>query len=230
MDGEDVFWTAGLFPEEGMYICKRNAADGTGGWTSKAKLPPQGYLLATSRLLFVPTGKTHPIVYNRSDGSYLSKVSKKTYDGGSWALITPDESQLWYGATADNKATVFATDVPLKSKQNFAHIAYVGGANYLIADSSYSYYNTDLKIVKISRADRAVVWDINAAYPYALIKAGKTVFAGGDGKVAAFNSSDGSCLWTADTDGKVYGLAVAKGRLYVSTDKGSIYCFAVTKP
>jgi len=32
--GSDVFWSAGLFPEHGIYLCRRNAADGSGGWKS----------------------------------------------------------------------------------------------------------------------------------------------------------------------------------------------------
>lgn len=63
-------------------------------------------------------------------------------------------------------------------------------------------------------------------YPYSLIRAGDTVFAGGDDKVGAFNADSGEELWKAKVKGKVYGLAVADGRLFASTDKGMIYCFS----
>ena len=222
VDGADVFWTVGIFPQEGMYVCKRNAADGTGGWTVNASLPPQGYLLATSANLFVPTGKTYPTVYSRSSGSFVGNVRVSTRDGGSWALLTPDESEFWTGPSVTSNTGQF-------NASTRAHIASVSGANYLIADSTHSWYNTDSKIYKLKRSDRSIVWSIDYAYPHALIKAGDTIFAGGFKEIAAFDT-DGSRIWTAKVDGKVYGLAVANGSLYASTDRGSIYCFNATIP
>lgn len=61
-------------------------------------------------------------------------------------------------------------------------------------------------------------------YPYAWIGTPEVRFAGGDGKVAAF-SPEGKLLWSAPVDGKAYSLIVANGQLFVSTDKGRIYCF-----
>jgi len=58
-----------------------------------------------------------------------------------------------------------------------------------------------------------------------LILAGDTLFAGGDGKVIAYDAKDGKQVWAADVAGKAYGLAVADGRLFVSTDLGAIHCF-----
>ena len=63
-------------------------------------------------------------------------------------------------------------------------------------------------------------------FEYSVIKAGNTIFAGGDNKVAGFNDDAKEQLWSADVDGRVYGLAAANGKLFVSTDKGLIYCFA----
>ncbi|MEE9464947.1 MAG: PQQ-binding-like beta-propeller repeat protein, partial [Candidatus Neomarinimicrobiota bacterium] len=222
VDGSDVFWTAGIFPQEGMYVCKRNAADGTGGWTVNASLPPQGYLLATPDYIFVPTGKTYPTVYNRNNGSYMGYIRNNSRDGGCWALLTPDETYLWAGPTVQNRTQQFLAD-------SRTYVASVNGANFLIADSSYSYYNTDIKIYKINRSNRSLVWVIGYSYPYALIKAGDTLFAGGDGEIAAFDV-DGVRIWTASVDGKAYGLAVANGCLYASTDNGSIHCFSASVP
>jgi len=59
----------------------------------------------------------------------------------------------------------------------------------------------------------------------ALILAGNTLLAGGKGKVAALDARKGGILWTAKVEGTAKGLAVADGRLYVSTDTGAIYCF-----
>lgn len=69
------------------------------------------------------------------------------------------------------------------------------------------------------------LWKVNCPYPHSLILAGDILFAGGDGSAAAFSTADGEKLWNAPINGKAQGLAVANGRLFVSTDAGKIYCF-----
>jgi outer membrane protein assembly factor BamB len=60
----------------------------------------------------------------------------------------------------------------------------------------------------------------------AAIVAGNTIVAGGDKSVTAIDALSQKTLWSAPVDGIPHGLAVAGGRLFVSTDRGSIYCFA----
>jgi outer membrane protein assembly factor BamB len=69
------------------------------------------------------------------------------------------------------------------------------------------------------------LWKTRADAPHDLILAGSTLFAGGDQRVAAFDTATGKEQWTAQVAGKALGLAVANGRLFVSTDRGAIHCF-----
>lgn len=222
VDGDDVFWTAGIFPEEGMFLCKRNAEDGAGGWTKPAAAPPQGYLLALPDRVFVPTGKSFPRVYSRETGECVGDIKDNARDGGCWALIAPGLDEFWYGPTTANETQGFAT-------AGLARIASVAGANCLVVDATHAYHCTDTHLIKTDRTSRETVWSMAQPYPHALIKAGDTIFAGGGGQVAAFDT-DGQRLWTAPVDGKAYGLAAARGRLFVSTDTGSIYCFQAARP
>lgn len=90
---------------------------------------------------------------------------------------------------------------------------------------------TNLQISKLSRElGTCYLWKQPAKHPHAIILAGQTLYCGGTGEVAAFDAKDGKALWQAPVDGKAHGLAVANGRLFVSTDRGSIYCFAATAP
>ncbi len=57
-----------------------------------------------------------------------------------------------------------------------------------------------------------------------MIKAGETLYVGGESEIAALDAQ-GDRVWTAAVDGAAYGLAVANGHLYVSTDTGAIHCF-----
>ena len=69
-------------------------------------------------------------------------------------------------------------------------------------------------------------WRTQCDCPYALILADGALIAGGDGKVMAVDASSGKELWRRDIPGKAYGLAVSGGQLFVSTDEGTIHCFA----
>ena len=218
-----VFWAAGLFPQEGMYLCKRNAADGTGGWTVTPQLPPQGYLLATPDLLFVPSGRTYPMVFSRSSGAFAGFINSSTRDGGAWALLTPDNNSFWTGPNVSNQTQEY-------NASSRAYIASINGANYLIADAIYAYYNTDTHLIKINRSNRSQVWAVEEDYPYSIIEGGTTIYAGGNGKVAAFATSDGEKVWEASINGQAYGLALADNCLYVGTDTGNIYCFSAKMP
>jgi len=68
-------------------------------------------------------------------------------------------------------------------------------------------------------------WEKPIAEPHALILAGDTLFAGGEGVVTALSAGDGAERWRAQVPGRAYGLSVADGALYVSTDAGTIHCF-----
>jgi len=70
------------------------------------------------------------------------------------------------------------------------------------------------------------LWKRPCPHRAALILAGDALFAGGEGEVAAFRASDGEPLWAGKVAGTAYGLAAAHGRLFVSTDAGSIHCFS----
>lgn len=71
-----------------------------------------------------------------------------------------------------------------------------------------------------------VVWSRPSQLEGAIIVAGNTVFAGGEGKVLAIDAKTGKDVWSMKVDGSARGLAVAGGRLFVSTTTGNIYCFA----
>jgi outer membrane protein assembly factor BamB len=69
------------------------------------------------------------------------------------------------------------------------------------------------------------LWKTKADYPHDLILAGTKLFAGGDDRVAAFDAATGRECWSAPVTGRANGLAAAQGRLFVSTDRGTIHCF-----
>ena len=65
---------------------------------------------------------------------------------------------------------------------------------------------------------------ISSQHRYATIYSGAIRYAGGDGEVVAL-AADGKTLWSGQVEGKAYSLALAGGKLFVSTDRGRIHCF-----
>ena len=76
------------------------------------------------------------------------------------------------------------------------------------------------------RLPSTFLWRIPSDCPLELILAGEMLLAGGEGKVAAYETATGREIWTDVVEGRAYGLAVSEGRLLVSTDLGRIICFA----
>lgn len=60
----------------------------------------------------------------------------------------------------------------------------------------------------------------------ALIMSGNVLYAGGEDAVHALDAGTGAKLWSSQTNSRVRGLAVAGGRLFVSTIDGTVRCFA----
>ncbi len=69
------------------------------------------------------------------------------------------------------------------------------------------------------------IWRVPCDCEETLLLAGNVLLAGGDKRVLAYDSASGRLLWKGDVDGKARGLAVADGRLFVSSDSGTIHCF-----
>ncbi|MGB2824361.1 MAG: PQQ-binding-like beta-propeller repeat protein, partial [Phycisphaerae bacterium] len=77
-----------------------------------------------------------------------------------------------------------------------------------------------------SHLDRVCKWRLPCRASDSLILAGRTLYAGGDGKVIAVDADSGRELWWDMVSGTARGLAVANGRLFVSTTRGHIKCFS----
>jgi len=59
-----------------------------------------------------------------------------------------------------------------------------------------------------------------------VIVAGDKIYTGGRDVVSAVSADARRIVWSQEVEGTAHGLAVADGRLYVSTDTGKIYCFS----
>jgi len=95
-----------------------------------------------------------------------------------------------------------------------------------IADAEARLRQLDTKLADTNaEVSKSIKWQLACECPDAMILAGDLLIAGGQNHVLAVNAATGAKVWQAPVSGKAKGLAVAAGRLYVSTDTGAIHCF-----
>ena len=233
VDGGVAYWGVGLFSgaQTGLvrYLCARDADDGVAVWPERISpsKPCQGYLLASADNVYVPAGRNTPTFYRKSNGAYLGSIGGDR-QGGAYALLSND-NKFYFGPHYRSDRYNYLNRYSYIDRYNattggLEAVAW-GPGNHLVVTDYYSYYSTDTSLIKINRSNQQIEWSVSSAYPYELILAGDTLFAGGDDEVAAISVDDGSVGWTGAVEGRVRGLAAANGRLFVSTDIGSIHVF-----
>ena len=98
VDGGEVFFCAGVFPFEGIFVCALGASDGSLIWKNDTVgdraheleyggISPQAYLLASSDVVYVPSGRAMPAAFDRKTGEFLFYASPGAKRGGTWALL-----------------------------------------------------------------------------------------------------------------------------------------------
>lgn len=87
VDRAKVYFTAGLFPNQGAYLFALSAENGAVRWKQKIGISGQGYMLASDERLYVPTGRTSPVMFARADGTFQGQLPSA---GGAYALLTND--------------------------------------------------------------------------------------------------------------------------------------------
>ena len=142
-----VYFSAGLFPNEGVGMYALDARNGSVIWKSKPdNLSPQGYLLASKKRLFVPTGRTTPVAFDRENGQLAGIFTAPHGDGGTYALVTednlisgPGKKLVAFNAETRDQILTFAGKRIIVTKDTF----------YLLSDNELSAFNrTFLTIIR----------------------------------------------------------------------------------
>ena len=273
VDKNIAYFCGGFFPNEGVFLCAVDAGSGDELWKQELDdIPAQGYLLASSTKIYVPTGRGTPAVFNRKTGEYLHSLGGS---GGTFCLLA--NNTLIYGPGKTGTLEAYASETS-------DHVATFNGNTAIVtADRSFMHTDTDLSALdrvryrslamrqkqlnlhreqlgkqlkklgtaadsdegkkikeemdgigiqlgKVAQAMlECVTWKNDCKYPYSLVLAGATLFAGGTGEVAAIDTEDGRILWTAPVHGRALDIALAEGRLIASTDQGTIHCFSTAQ-
>lgn len=186
-------------------------------------------LLASDTLIFGPgkSGELGVVEPEKKEQLATFVGSQVLVDGNRFYLLGQGQlralDRRQYLELAGKRRTLTARQAQLAEEIQKLGKSAAGGKGLKLA-GELAAVQKELAAV-IAGMKKSVLWQAPCPESLSLILAGDVLFASGDGVVAAYRADDGKRAWSAKVAGGAYGLAVAGGRLIVSTDEGTIHCF-----
>ena len=250
-----IYFSAGLFPKEGVYNCAINAETGKEIYKTKMKSPAQGYISVNKDIVSIPTGRTIPTSLDRNTGRYKHYASINCWTGGAGYVIEA-EGIIITGNDEKGRIAILSAE----TKKSIAKInafkvildngvLYVNEGNSLIAIDKKTYINANLKINKINEtppkkqtlkdkdelaeAKQSLIasnlWRRELKGIKTIILSKNKLYLGGVESIFILDKKTGKLENEQDVNGVVYGLAISDKKLFASTTEGYIYCFGENK-
>lgn len=238
--GGVLYYAAGIWPSEGIYIHAVDARSGEpiwvnddsgtifmaqphGGAEAESGVGAQGHLVVTDEYLLVPNGRAVPAAFRRSDGAFeYFHLQSNSPRGGTETMAS--------GKYFFNSGSFFDAKSGAPTGKTGA-VAIAG-----LPDGIATATRTAISVYRWGEIDPATGtkglvkrYEIAcAATDSALIAAGGKLVAGGEGRVVVIDLEKGEIVWTHGVEGNARALAVSDGWLVVGTDAGRLYGFAGT--
>ncbi|MCX6906905.1 MAG: PQQ-binding-like beta-propeller repeat protein [Verrucomicrobia bacterium] len=251
-----VYWAAGIWPSEGIFIHAVDALTGKVLWrnstagamtmpqphptaTARSGVSAQGDLLVVGGRLLVPTGRAVPAAFDREDGKFLY-FHLQTFGKVGGSSVVATDSHFFNGGYAFDIATGNQAFHPGTNSLVMAvtpeTIVCATGGEITAVDRANLWREkkvADPRTKKMTKQTifSAPIWRVPNPLGAAscIIVAGDKAVVGGTNKVCVLDMTARRFLLNKPVDGAALGLAAAGGRLFVSTGSGTIYCFAAGK-
>jgi len=249
-----LYFAAGIWPSEGIYLYAIDPATGETLWvnddsgsiemdqphpTARAKsgVSAQGYLVASGDRLLVPTGRAVPAAFDIASGTFLYfHLQQYQATGGSRTTSIGQQfvnGPVLFDATTGNAEGTLGCSAVAATPNLLVYAARdelraIDRRTIVVEKDSTDRKGRPVK----KRVISAPRWTMPTSHPgiLSMIVAGDSVVLGThDKKVVIAEMGSKTEVWSAEVDGYPLGLAAASGRLYVSTDRGTIYCFDGTR-
>jgi len=217
VQGGSAYCGFGLLTWHTNSMVKLNAT--TGAEENKTSLSGatysfEGPLLANGSKLFVTQGRNAPRSFSLSDVASAGLLSGC---GGTFATISAGGSIFHgpghRGTRADHMQESNASSNGAVGTLSFVSRILIDGSN------RYSLVRDAVQ------ASGNVTWTQGIDKPVTLIMGGTTLYVGGHNQVVALDAATGAAVKVMTVDGDAYSLAIANGKLFVSTHAGKVYCF-----
>ncbi len=218
------------------------------GDVADSGISAQGYLAADENRVYVPTGRAGPAALARNNGTFMwFSLHHQAFAGGSDLVIADDTYYVagQAGFTANGAARgrlreerVVQSTIPPYNRNTV--LALDDGPVHFEKGKVRAFRWVQQK--RTNKKGREVrVWVAEPDWAVQPEYGGVSLHAAGAALVSAGagDKGQGVCLldvntkqtvWSASVEGVPYGLAIADGCLYVSTDTGAIFCFAPGAP
>jgi outer membrane protein assembly factor BamB len=209
---------AGMFPWLGTHLVALNLENGEVAWRRELGKgwTLEGAMLLSAKNIIAPQGRAAPQLFDSATGEPIGPLLEG--GGGSFVLLT-DADEVLHGP--GNKGG-WITQSAIASREKVASFE---RGTAVIVDGQRSYLLDDDRLAALDRGDGGILWAVDCGCPHEMIKADDTLFVGGFDEVRGYSADSGELVWTAPVDGRAMGLAVANGRLFVSTDTGALHAF-----
>ena len=246
-----VYWAAGIWPSEGIYVYAVEAASGEVLWCNdmagglnmaqphptafaRSGVSAQGELLVAGDKLLVPTGRAVPAAFRRQDGEFLYFHLQQFRGTGGSSVVATDTDFLTRGSLFDLATGAQARRLaaaPETTAVTPHRLIFATAQAVLAIDRANLWTRKETVDRKGQPTTETVLRDPAWQTPLphaasALIVAGHSVVVGGSDTVTVLDMTNSKAGFTAQVEGEALGLAAAGGRLIVSTDKGYLYCFS----
>jgi outer membrane protein assembly factor BamB len=215
VDKGNAYFGAGVFPHDGMYVNAIDARYGKRLWRTVCYgYGFAGHLFASKSTLVLPTElkgfHRHQVKFRRADGTISTdqdpelQLHRELLGGGGGVV----SDGVRYTARNDSIMAL-----PIENKNKKGGIKPIWGRRLLgmLIDPRDTVY-----------AGGVVYFTANDHTDQG---PGKKA-AGSGGAILAVDAKDGKKLWSVRIPERAHHMAVAGGRLFVSTRQGSVYCFA----
>ena len=244
-----VYFAAGVWPTDGFHLHALEARTGKPLWSNRdtgslympqphagaygrSGVAAQGHLVASGTNLLVPTGRAVPAAFDRTTGKlryfHLAAHSRMGGDRvsalGDWFFNVGFPFDAQSGLAGDGSPQRIGPMAALSKR-----------ADHIVRSTTKTV--TAFQLIQRNKKDRKgkpitvkglkSLWSIDPpAAGHSLIVADRTIISGGRNRVCAIDADSKIVAWSHAVVGTACGLAVADGRLFVSTDRGRIHCFA----
>jgi outer membrane protein assembly factor BamB len=161
VEGEIAYFGAGIFPHEDVYLLAVRAEDGAVVWkrdnlseaeAGRDDLSPQGYLLVSDQGLYVPSGRSLPVAFNRKEGKKIYQ-SHPSWRGDAGGVVGGTKALLADGQLYSGGPHHF---LAIDQKTGAVGYGYLEGRQ-MVVDEHSAYLADGKRIVKLDRQEAVTI-------------------------------------------------------------------------
>ncbi|MBD3373688.1 PQQ-binding-like beta-propeller repeat protein [candidate division KSB1 bacterium] len=233
-----VYYAASIWPFMGTFIYAIDAKTGDIIWENQgthaqyikqphnspafAGVAPQGILTISGDKLLVPGGRSVPACFELETGKFVYyHLTDFNKTGGAF---TCSDELYFFNHARDKETNLFITATGELVERYLGEYPVITPDYYCMSGDSVLIRDAEKPTTKVSSLPVDASGD--------LIKAGSTLYAGGNNQVTAIQlapNGDLSVKWNIAIDGQVGRLLAADDRLFVVTLEGKILSFGKNK-